>query len=395
MRSVVASHGPGSNPRGNATCNAILLQCFRFYRSSVFNILDRHSPPSWDVLPLNLAQKSQNFKIDQNGSDIEYRPDIFTGCPGQPELNPRKQISRHDIAGASPDGGGRHHENRARRKATHAAATSAALPCAIARRTAPTSAQRFAHGAAGHCPAIARSNKRSGATSGATSRDQRGRDAQPAARDQRRNIVQHSRKIAATSAGHCASSAWPLAHKRAGRGAAMRGEAVALFFFFRTPQNPLPMLNTLSSVSVRESRIQYLCDPQWFRDTTSLGPTTIAAPESQFRTCPSDHYSIGYPHMSASGESSTTMHRLLHASGSHPIPPPNDPKFCIKALGSALAHIWALARLVHQLPPECTSSRMFLFFSLAHMSVLKSLLVHRLFNIYVASVQFYPLDRKL
>ncbi|KZV40443.1 hypothetical protein F511_37469 [Dorcoceras hygrometricum] len=36
--------------------------------------------------------------------------------------------------------------------------------------------------------------------------------------------------------------------------------------------------------------------------------------------------SIGYPRMSASGESSTTMHRLLHASGSHPILPPNDPK---------------------------------------------------------------------
>ncbi|KZV44695.1 hypothetical protein F511_35806 [Dorcoceras hygrometricum] len=36
--------------------------------------------------------------------------------------------------------------------------------------------------------------------------------------------------------------------------------------------------------------------------------------------------SIGYPRMSASGESSTTMHRLLHASGSHPIPTPNDPK---------------------------------------------------------------------
>ncbi|KZV48125.1 hypothetical protein F511_20506 [Dorcoceras hygrometricum] len=81
-----------------------------------------------------------------------------------------------------------------------------------------------------------------------------------------------------------------------------------------TPQNPLPMLNTLSSVSMRESRIQYLCDPQWFRDTASRGPTTIAAPESQFRTCPSDH------------GKRTTMHRLLHASGSHPIPPPNDPK---------------------------------------------------------------------
>ncbi|KZV53632.1 flagellar associated protein [Dorcoceras hygrometricum] len=36
--------------------------------------------------------------------------------------------------------------------------------------------------------------------------------------------------------------------------------------------------------------------------------------------------SIGYPRMSARCESSTTMHRLLHASGSHPIPPPNDPK---------------------------------------------------------------------
>ncbi|KZV35835.1 F-box family protein [Dorcoceras hygrometricum] len=35
--------------------------------------------------------------------------------------------------------------------------------------------------------------------------------------------------------------------------------------------------------------------------------------------------SIGYPRMSASGESSTTMHRLLHASGSHPIPTPYYP----------------------------------------------------------------------
>ncbi|KZV30264.1 nuclear matrix constituent protein 1-like protein-like [Dorcoceras hygrometricum] len=43
-------------------------------------------------------------------------------------------------------------------------------------------------------------------------------------------------------------------------------------------------------------------------------------------TAAADGHSIGYPRMSASGESSTTMHRLLHASGSHPIPPPNDPK---------------------------------------------------------------------
>ncbi|KZV45381.1 hypothetical protein F511_05545 [Dorcoceras hygrometricum] len=35
------------------------------------------------------------------------------------------------------------------------------------------------------------------------------------------------------------------------------------------------MLNTLSLVSVRESRIQYLCDPQWFRDTASCGPQPL------------------------------------------------------------------------------------------------------------------------
>ncbi|KZV07102.1 hypothetical protein F511_45411 [Dorcoceras hygrometricum] len=34
---------------------------------------------------------------------------------------------------------------------------------------------------------------------------------------------------------------------------------------------------------------------------------------------------IGYPRTRVSGESSTTKHRLLHASGPHPIPPPNDP----------------------------------------------------------------------
>ncbi|KZV29928.1 hypothetical protein F511_41666 [Dorcoceras hygrometricum] len=61
-------------------------------------------------------------------------------------------------------------------------------------------------------------------------------------------------------------------------------------------------------------------------DTASRGPTTIAALKSQFRTDPSDHDSIGYPRMKASGESSTTKNRLLHASGPHPIPPPNYPK---------------------------------------------------------------------
>ncbi|KZV49143.1 hypothetical protein F511_43059 [Dorcoceras hygrometricum] len=38
--------------------------------------------------------------------------------------------------------------------------------------------------------------------------------------------------------------------------------------------------------------------------------------------------SIGYPRIKASGESSTTKHRLLHASGPHPIPPPRNEQGC-------------------------------------------------------------------
>ncbi|KZV18043.1 hypothetical protein F511_39255 [Dorcoceras hygrometricum] len=47
----------------------------------------------------------------------------------------------------------------------------------------------------------------------------------------------------------------------------------------------------------------------------------------------------GYPHMKASGESSTTKHRLLHASGPHPIPPPNDPNVCL-AFGVTVDYVW-------------------------------------------------------
>ncbi|KZV35979.1 hypothetical protein F511_16961 [Dorcoceras hygrometricum] len=83
------------------------------------------------------------------------------------------------------------------------------------------------------------------------------------------------------------------------------------------------------------------------RDTASRGPTTIVAPESQIDPIAmltswrsnsdiASVTSIGYPRMSASGESSTTMHRLLHASGSHPIPTPYDPKLIHSKNGNHL-----------------------------------------------------------
>ncbi|KZV46989.1 hypothetical protein F511_35261 [Dorcoceras hygrometricum] len=59
-----------------------------------------------------------------------------------------------------------------------------------------------------------------------------------------------------------------------------------------------------------ELRNQYLCDPQWFRDTAIHGLTTFVTPKPHFRTNPSDQDSIGYPRTRESGESSTTKHRL-------------------------------------------------------------------------------------
>ncbi|KZV57490.1 pentatricopeptide repeat-containing protein [Dorcoceras hygrometricum] len=65
--------------------------------------------------------------------------------------------------------------------------------------------------------------------------------------------------------------------------------------------------------------------------STTIGKSRVAIDPIAMRTSWKSNSdiasitSIGYPRMSASGESSTTMHRLLHASGSHPIPPPDDP----------------------------------------------------------------------
>ncbi|KZV32090.1 hypothetical protein F511_25214 [Dorcoceras hygrometricum] len=57
----------------------------------------------------------------------------------------------------------------------------------------------------------------------------------------------------------------------------------------RTSILPPTILNKLSLISVRELRNQYLCDPQWFRDTASRGLTTFVTPKPHFRTNPSDH----------------------------------------------------------------------------------------------------------
>ncbi|KZV21380.1 hypothetical protein F511_23971 [Dorcoceras hygrometricum] len=64
--------------------------------------------------------------------------------------------------------------------------------------------------------------------------------------------------------------------------------------------------------------------------STTIGKSRVAidpiAMHTSWRSNSDITNSIGYPRMSASGESSTTMHRILHASGSHPNPTPYDPK---------------------------------------------------------------------
>ncbi|KZV52821.1 hypothetical protein F511_37112 [Dorcoceras hygrometricum] len=80
-------------------------------------------------------------------------------------------------------------------------------------------------------------------------------------------------------------------------------------------------------VTLNGSGIQLAVGPQplWLRNHNfGLAQRIMVKRLATSRHDPLD--SIGYPRMKASGESSTTKHRLLHASGPHPIPPPNDPK---------------------------------------------------------------------
>ncbi|KZV18076.1 dystroglycan-like [Dorcoceras hygrometricum] len=344
-------------------------------------------------LELVEAQKSRNFKIDQIGPDIEYRPENFTGCPGQARTKPRRY---------QPS------QCRRRRRRAAAAATMlrAAQGRALGRDKRGSASPMAAHGSApptsvlrnqcakGQQPVGQRAQP-AASNDRPTRNNFRGHRAllrakqRPAMAQQLRNTTGHrapsvvyptAQQLSSSSAqppGRDARQARITCAYVRGEGwlpspmAAAGGHQEKLIFVqsiqseiqeirynygtivlkdpshssdtivgdrggsgsrSRTPQNPPQVLNTLSLVSVWESRIQYLCDPQWFRDIASRGPTTIVAPESQFRTCPSDHDSIGYPRMSASSESSTTMHRLLHASGSHPIPPPNDPKSLLNAI---------------------------------------------------------------
>ncbi|KZV52945.1 hypothetical protein F511_24046 [Dorcoceras hygrometricum] len=348
---MVASHGPGSNPRGNATCNAILLQCFRFYRSSVFNVLDHHCPPSSDVLPLNLARTKPRSKI-------------------QPSQQSAGDLRR--TAAPPPIRGKRTAAHIAHHRAHHRASSS------IER---PASAQLFARVAANHratfCTAVDRASMcaavvitaRQGRRIAARmlpniAQPVRMRDGQrpaskwPYAQPLERDCARVIRAIALI----------PLLGNRGGSGsrlsARQRKNKIRpgnVQYNYDNNANYEPFIGRLGSYLADDLRLaptgitrrpalhgitDSACKNQLVVVSVQYGPfnpyipirsTTIGksrvaidpiAMHTSWRSNSdiASVTSIGYPRMSASGESSTTMHRLLHASGSHPIPPPDDPK---------------------------------------------------------------------
>ncbi|KZV38209.1 hypothetical protein F511_30225 [Dorcoceras hygrometricum] len=211
-------------------------------------------------------------------------------------------------------------KSRARRKATHAAATSAAA-LRPWRRISSISVTQTAH----------------------KGQQLVGRRAQQFARttsSSRPPLVRQER-------GHRASSARNSAHGPATvleGGAYRRPNISAMIALDKAsvarparnnirPIDPLGITDSACKNQLVVVSVQYgHFNPYIPIRSTTIGKSRVAIDPIAMRTSWRSNSdiasvtSIGYPRMSASGESSTTMHRLLHASGSHPIPPPDDPK---------------------------------------------------------------------
>ncbi|KZV33517.1 hypothetical protein F511_08597 [Dorcoceras hygrometricum] len=364
-----------------------------------------------DVQPKNLkiSKSTKTGQISNIGAKTSR------AARDRPELNPRKQTSRHDIVGASSDGGRRNIARGAcsaqrcsNSRAIHGAQQRSGRSnivqpvCKIGgqrpasewhkacaqRRPSAARHMRPSHGQRATKVFSQLTCWRLGAWLRPVSRGNRhftvygGRLRQSGPRPEGRLLRQPALEGLTRSAR--TETPRKVGRNKFRRGAAAQGS--------RTPQNPPQVLNTLSLVFMRESRIQYLCDPQWKSHSpkssssaqhielstcvilngsgiqlavgpqplwlrnhnsglahrimvrvssniaprsprsTTIGKSRVAIDPIAMRTSWRSNSdiasvtSIGYPRMSASGESSTTMHRLQHASGSHPIPPPNDPK---------------------------------------------------------------------
>ncbi|KZV37566.1 Phytoene desaturase [Dorcoceras hygrometricum] len=264
---------------------------------------------------------------------------------------------RHDNAGASP-GGARPrtaatsaaHDAHRRTTAPRKQRKAAAFLLASVHPVAPPCLQRSATSRIQQRNSLRGAALRAAqhrATSAAVMRDHRASPARPAAQHRamicagqrpvsrppacigRKKIRQsgprpekislrsaYTRRLKDFIANGFSSKSWPEKVRRAAAAAACTGGGVRLekkgAAAFGSRYGPFNPYIPIRSTTIGKSRVAK--DPiamhtSW-RSNSDIASVT----------------SIGYPRMSASGESSTTMHRLLHASGSHPIPPPNDSK---------------------------------------------------------------------
>ncbi|KZV37027.1 hypothetical protein F511_15269 [Dorcoceras hygrometricum] len=209
------------------------------------------------------------------------------------------------------------------------AATSAALPCAIVRRRAATNQQVIGH------------NSCNRAQINSTIVAHRSNNVRPSPRDTCAQDFVIGRRSLAQWVAHTSSN-WS-ASMREGGGQLLAAMHIQVFLgvtFLETRAwlRPVSRGNRHFTVGggrlrqssprpagrlLRQPALEGLTRSAWTDSTRQVG-------RNKFRRGGGGGggggVSIGYPRMSACGESSTTMHRLLHASGSHPIPPPNDPK---------------------------------------------------------------------
>ncbi|KZV48811.1 dentin sialophosphoprotein-like [Dorcoceras hygrometricum] len=257
MRSVVSSHGPGSNPRGNAICNAILLQSFPVLQIFGLQYLDRHRPPSSDVLPLNL------FAVDIANPVHDRNETPSSPCTRRCDEICVDGFSSSSLAGTD-------------------------------------------------------SGEEAAAGGGGSLREE-------GQRSQSRTCVTLN-----GSGIQLAVGPQPLWLRNHNSGLAHR---IMVKRLATSPHDPLDITDSAYKNQLVVLSVQYgPFNPYIPIRSTTIGKSRVAIDPIAMHTSWRSNSdiasvtSIGYPRMSASGESSTMMHRILHASESHRIPTPYDPK---------------------------------------------------------------------
>ncbi|KZV49899.1 hypothetical protein F511_33000 [Dorcoceras hygrometricum] len=365
------------------------MQCNPITKLPVLQIfglqyLDRHCPPSSDVLPLNLKK-----------SAVTTSPELHRSGGRRRRHTKIRTAAARDVAPSATHGRAQEAALSAHRAASSGAPRAPSSPTSVSpekpspRRTAPdqrrNAAQRLhkwrPHRATSTADLLAcggrgaqRSDRSPSATRCNMARRAEIHDRPPCAgqgqrsramRDQRASVARDRARGEDDEAPPYAAARWPgvlkeylagnscLAPTGITRMPALHGIQLAVDpqpLWLRnhnsglahrimvkrlptSPHDPLGITDSACKNQLVVVSVQYgPFNPYIPIRSTTIGKSRVAKDPIAMHTSWRSNSdiasvtSIGYPRMSASGESSTTMHRLLHASGSHPIPMPYDPK---------------------------------------------------------------------